>query len=40
MPRHDDHHRLFRSEDLLSAAELSRDAAAAQGAEEIERVLT
>lgn len=37
MPRQDDHHRLFRSEDLLSDAELSRDAAAARGAEELER---
>lgn len=37
MPRQNDHHRLFRSEDLLSATELAQDAAAARGGEEVDR---
>jgi three-Cys-motif partner protein len=37
MPHKDDDRRLFRSEDLLSPADLTRDAAAARGAEEADR---
>lgn len=37
MPRADDHHRLFHSKDLLSDAELSREAATARAGEEVDR---